>query len=247
MAIFGIRTSNPAFSNYFWSSKRSSKAKKMSLGGIILKSFFGLILVTLTACYTWKLYFEGVDVQWHLYGGMITAVIFSITISYKHHWAKWLVPLYALAKGFFLGAISVYAHKKFPDLPFRAVGVTIVTFFVMLFLFKIKLIKVTRQFRSILIASIATIFALYFINFILHFFNVSFPFLWGTSWLAIGFNIITVIVASFSLLLDFDYIERYVGKAPKEKEWVATWGFLITLIWLYVEILRLMKKLAIRF
>ncbi len=247
MAIFGLNTSNPAFNKYFWGNKSSSKARKMSLGGIILKSFFGLILTTITASYTWKLYFEGVDVEWYLYGGMITAIIFSITISYKNNWAKWFVPLYAIAKGFFLGAISVYAHKKFPNLPFRAVGVTIVTFFVMLFLFRVRLIKVTKQFRSIIIAATATIFSLYFINFILHIFNISFPFLWGTSWVAIGFNVITAIVASLSLLLDFDYIERYVGKAPKEKEWIATWGFLITLIWLYVEVLRLMRKLAIRF
>ena len=247
MAIFGLNTSNPAFTRYFWSNKSSSKTKKMSLSGIILKSFFGLILLALTASYTWKLYFKGVDVQWHLYGGMIAALIFSVFISYKNNWAKWLVPLYALAKGFFLGAISVFAHKKFPDLPFRAVAVTIVTFFVMLFLFKIKLVKVTKQFRSIIIAVSATIFVLYFINFILHLFNISFPFLWGTSWFAIGFNIIAAIVASLSLLLDFDYIERYVGRAPKQKEWIATWGFLITLIWLYVEVLRLMKKIMIRF
>lgn len=76
---------------------------------------------------------------------------------------------------------------------------------------------------------------------------MSLPFIWGTSWFAIGFNIIAIIVASFSLLLDFDFIDRKLGKAPKYYEWVATWGLLITLVWLYVEVLRLMKKLAIRF
>ncbi|UOB19085.1 Bax inhibitor-1/YccA family protein [Abyssalbus ytuae] len=247
MSIFGINTSNPAFTTYFWDKNSYHTFKKMTLGGIILKSFFGLILVTLTAVYTWHLYFKGVDVQWHLYGGMIAALIFSVIISYKHDKAKFFVPLYAIAKGFFLGAVSVFAHKKFPGLPFRAVAVTIVTFFVMLFLYRIRVIKVTRQFRSVIISVSVVIFTLYFINFILHFFNITFPFLWGTSWFAIGFNVITVIVASLSLMLDFDYIERYLGKAPKEKEWITTWGFLVTLIWLYIEVLRLMKKLAIRF
>jgi uncharacterized YccA/Bax inhibitor family protein len=86
----------------------------------------------------------------------------------------------------------------------------------------------------------------YLISFILGFFGIK-SYIWGTSWLAIVFNILAAIVASFALLLDFDYIERFKNKAPKYKEWLATWGLLATLIWLYVEVLRLMQKLAIRF
>jgi uncharacterized YccA/Bax inhibitor family protein len=88
---------------------------------------------------------------------------------------------------------------------------------------------------------------IYIINWILSIFGLSLPFVWGTSWFAIGFNVVAAIVASFSLLLDFDFIDRKVGRAPKYYEWVATWGLLITLVWLYVEVLRLLKKLAIRF
>ncbi len=87
----------------------------------------------------------------------------------------------------------------------------------------------------------------YFIGCILRFIGFDVPYLWGTSWFAIGFNILSAIIASFSLLLDFYYIDKQVGRYPKEREWLATWGLLITLIWLYVEVLRLMKKLAIRF
>jgi len=158
-----------------------------------------------------------------------------------------LVPVYAISKGLFLGGVSSWAHARFPDLPYQAVGATIVTFFVMLLLYQTRLIVVTRQLRSVIITATVSIMVIYLISWILSFFGIRLTFIWGTSWIAIGFNVIAAIVASFSLLLDFDYIERYKNRAPKYKEWLATWGLLVTLIWLYFEILRLMKKLAIRF
>jgi len=247
MAVFGLRTSNPAFNRYFWKKQRSSTSKKMSISGIIFKSFAMLTLVAITAFYTWDLYFSGVVVKWHTTIGMFVAIVCSLFISFKHSAAKYLLPIYALAKGFFLGGISAYAHKRFPNLPFQAIAVTLTTFFVMLFLYRTKIIKVTREFRAIIITATSAIFLFYFIGWILWFLEIDFPVLWGTSWLAIGFNVVAAIVASFSLLLDFYYIDRQVGRYPKEREWLATWGLLITLIWLYVEVLRLMKKLAIRF
>ncbi len=247
MKNFGIRTSNPAFTGYFWNNSKSYTKEKMSLSGVIFKTFLMLCLVAITASYTWKLFFEGTNIKWYTTIGMFVAIVASLFISFKHSLAKPLLPIYALAKGFFLGGISAYAHKRFPYLPLQAIGVTILTFFVMLFLFKIKIIKVTRQFRAVIITASITIFTVYIISWILSFFGVNVSFIWGTGWFAIAFNVIAAIVASFSLLLDFYYIDRQLGRAPKEKEWLATWGFLITLIWLYIEVLRLLKKLAIRF
>lgn len=247
MSIFGLQTSNPAFSSYFWKTKRSYAQKKMSVNGILFKSFLMLCLVTSSACYTWQLFFNGEQIKWYTSIGMFVAIITSLFISFKHNLAKYLLPIYALAKGFFLGGISAYAHQRFPNLPFQAIGVTILTFFMIFFLYRFKFINVTRKFRAILITAITTIFMLYFMNWILRFINIQIPFLFGTSWLAIGFNLLTVLVTAFSLLLDFYYINKKVGRYPKEQEWLATWGLLITLIWLYVEVLRLMKKLAIRF
>jgi uncharacterized YccA/Bax inhibitor family protein len=177
---------------------------------------------------------------------MISAIVISIVISVRKEWAKFLVPLYAIAKGFFLGGISSYAHAKFPNLPFQAIGVTIVTFFVMLSLYQTRIIVVTKKLRSVIITACASIFMVYLISWILSFFGIK-TFIWGTSWVAIIFNVLAAIFASLALLLDFDYIEKHKNKAPKEKEWLATWGLLVTLVWLYVEILRFMKKLAIRF
>jgi len=117
---------------------------------------------------------------------------------------------------------------------------------VVLFLYQTRLIVVTNKVKSVIITVCTTLFVVYFISWILSFFGIK-SFIWGTSWLAIGFNIFAAIFAALSLLLDFDYIERQKNKVSKYKEWMATWGLLVTLIWLYVEILRLMKKLAIRF
>ena len=246
MSYSNYKTSNPVFNSYIWKHKRSSTSE-MTLNGILLKSLFSIVLVGISTLYVWNLVNKGIDVQYYTYGGMIAAVVFSILTSYKKRWAPVTTPLYALSKGLFLGGISAYAEAKFEGMPIRAVSVTILTFLIMLLLYKAKIVIVTKRFRSVVITSIITIMSIYIISWILNFFGIKTPYIWGTSWFAIGFNIIAALVASFSLLLDFDFIDRKLNKAPKYYEWVATWGLLVTLIWLYVEVLRLMKKLAIRF
>ncbi len=239
------RTSNPVFSNYVWKSARSDS--KMTLNGIFFKSLFSIFLVGLTTWYVWNLVEKGVNVKWYTSIGLLAAIFFSLLTSFKRKWAPVTTPLYALSKGFFLGGISAYAEIRFPGMPMKAVSITILTFFVMLILYKAKIVVVTKQFRSVIISAAITIFFIYIINWVLRIFGLSLPFVWGTSWFAILFNIVAAIVASFSLLLDFDFIDRKLYRAPKYYEWVATWGLLVTLIWLYIEVLRLLKKLAIRF
>lgn len=246
MSLIKYNTSNPAFSSGVWRGY-SYTPKKMSLGGIILKTFFCLILVAISTWYVWDLVHQGVNVKWYTTLGLLAAIILSILTSYKHKWAVFTAPLYSLAKGFFLGGFSAYAELQFEGMPMRAVGVTIITFFVMLFLYRFKIITVTSKFRSVIISATISIMVIYLISWILSFFGISVSIIYGTSWFAIGFNIIAATVASLSLLLDFDYIDRKINHVPKYMEWVATWGLLVTLIWLYVEILRLMRKLAIRF
>jgi len=240
------KTSNPAFNNYFWDTS-SGPSSKMTVRGIIVKSIVLLLITTAIVGFVWKINSEGVSVRWFTLGGMLAAIVISILISVRNHWAHFLVPLYAVAKGFFIGGFSSYAHVKFPDLPYQAVGVTIITFFTMLFLYQTRIIVVTKRLRTIIVTAAASIFIIYIVSWILSFFGIYNPFVWGTSWVAIGFSVIAAIVAAFTLLLDFSFIENQKNKAPKYKEWMATWGLLVSLIWLYVEILRFLQKLAIRF
>lgn len=233
------------FAGYFWDGAKSS-SKKMTVSGIFIKSLGCILVIAAITAYLWKLNEAGMPMKWFTLGGMLAAIIISIVISVRHHWAPFLVPLYTIAKGFFLGGFSAYAHKHFPELPYQAIGVTIITFLVMLLLYQTRIIVVTKKLRSVIITSVASIFVVYLISWILGFFGIN-TYIWGTSWFAIIFNCIAAIVASFSLLLDFDHIERQKNRAPKWKEWLATWGLLATLIWLYIETLRLMQKFAIRF
>ena len=239
------KTSNPAFSNYFFENDNSA-SKKLSVNGILIKSLISIIVIAAITVGIWKLYINGSNVRWFTLGGMLAAIVISIIISIRQHWAHILVPLYVLVKGCFLGGITAYAHAKFPELPYQAISVTIITFFVMLTLYQTRLIVLTKKFRSVVITAVASIFVVYLISWILSFFGIK-SFIWGTSWFAIIFNIVAIIFASLSLLLDFDFIEKHKNKSPKHKEWIATWGLLVTIIWLYVEILRLMRKFAIRF
>lgn len=245
MSLRNFKTSNPVFNGYFWEDDKSS-SKTMSVAGIFFKSVLGILIIATITGYLWKLNENGIPMRWYTLGGMLGAAVVSVLISIRQNWAHFLVPLYMVAKGYFLGGFSAYAHRNFPELPYQAIGVTIVTFFVMLILYQLRIIVVTKKLRSVVITATISIMVVYLISWILSFFNIK-PYLWGTSWFAIAFNILAAIVASFALLLDFDYIERYKNRAPKYKEWIATWGLLATLIWLYIEVLRLMQKLAIRF
>lgn len=240
------RTSNPVFSAYIWENLGFSRSK-MQLSGIFYKSIISLVLLSLSLWYVWNLVYQGGHVRWYTSGGMLAAIVFSILTSYKKRWAPVTAPLYALSKGFFLGGFSAYINQRFEGFPMRAVYITVITFFVMLVLYRWRIIVVSKRFRSLVIASVFSIMTLYLISWVLSFFGISTRFIWGTSLFAIGFNIVAAIVASFTLLLDFSSIERKLGHAPKYMEWVAVWGLLVSLIWLYVEVLRLMKKLAIRF
>ena len=143
MALYTYKTSNPAFSKDVWKGYTSS-SKKMTVNGIILKSFFCLLLVASTAWFTWVLYSRGYNLNTIMYTGLIGSLFFSLLTAFLHRLAAVLVPLYALSLGLFLGGVSIYAESKFKGMPMQAIGVTITTFFVMLFLYKLKIIKLFR-------------------------------------------------------------------------------------------------------
>ena len=245
MALYNYKTANPAFSKEVWKGYAST-SNKMTVNGILLKSFFCIFLVASTAYFTWKVHNLGYNYKLLMYGGLIATFVLSILTAFMHRLAPVLVPLYALAQGFFLGGICIYAESKFKGMPIQAFGVTISTFLFMLFLYKARIVKVTDRFRSVLFVAIAIIMTIYAVSWALHLFQIETPFtiLDNTSYLAIGFNVIAAAIAAFALLLDFDFIERKKNHVPKYMEWVATWGLLFTLVWVYVEAIRLLKNMV---
>lgn len=246
MALYTYKTSNPAFSRDVWKGYLST-SNKMTVNGIIFKSFFCLFLVATTSWFTWILENKGYNFNTIMYLGLIGTIFFSLLTAFIHRLAAIFVPLYSLSLGFFLGGISIYAESRLRGMPLQSVYVTITTFLVMLFLYKSRVVKVTERFRSVLVIAIAIIMIIYAFSWALKFFNIDTPFtiLNDSSYLAIAFNTIAAGVASFTLLLDFDFIERKKNHVPKYMEWVATWGLLVTLVWVYVEALRIVKKMAI--
>ena len=244
--LSGYKTSNPAFSKNFWKFN-SDFSEKMSVNGILIKTLGVLLLLTGALSFVWYLAANNHPIKWFTTGGMIVAILISFGIALKPMWAKYFVPVYAIAKGLFLGGFSYYAHIQFPYLPLQAVAITVIAFFVMLTLYQTRLIIVTKRLRSIITVAILSIMIIYIMTFILGLFGIHFSFLWDTSWIAIGFNLFAAITAAFSLLLDFDAIEKQKNKSPKSREWIATWGLLVSLVWLYIEVLRLLRKLSIRF
>ncbi|MDT0553532.1 Bax inhibitor-1/YccA family protein [Urechidicola vernalis] len=246
MALYNYKTANPAFSKDVWKGYAST-SNKMTVNGIILKSLFCIFLLLTSAIFTWKMQEFGFNINILMYGGLVAALFFSLLTAFIHRLAPILVPLYALAQGLFIGGVTIYAESKFSGIAMQAIGVTISTFFLMLFLYKSRIVKVTQRFKSVIFVSIAIIMTIYACSWTLHFFNIETPFaiLDSSSYLAIAFNALAAGVAAFTLLLDFDFIERKKNHVPRYMEWVATWGLLVTLVWVYVEAIRLMKKMVI--
>jgi uncharacterized YccA/Bax inhibitor family protein len=178
-----------------------------------------------------------------LLGGLGVAIL---TI-FKPTLARFTSPVYALLQGAFLGAISAAYNTAYDGIVVQAVGLTIGVFAVMLFLFATRVIEVTDKLRMGIVAATAGIALVYVANLVLGIFGASVPFLHDTGAMGIGISLLIVGVAAFNLLLDFDLIERgsQIG-APKHMEWYAAFGLLVTIIWLYLELLRLLAKLQSR-
>lgn len=176
----------------------------------------------------------------------VALVAFGVAMvtCFKPHAARFTAPVYALLQGAFLGAISGVYDTAYDGIVLQAVSLTIGVFAMMLFLFATRIIKVTDKLRMGIVAATGAIFLVYLLNLVLSLFDSSVPFLHENSLLGIGISLVIVAVAAFNLLLDFDFVERGVAAgAPRTMEWYAGFGLVVTIIWLYLELLRLLGKL----
>ena len=230
----------------------SESSGVMTVRGTAVKSLVLVLMVLAGASYTWKVFYEAINpasVNPWMWGGVIGGFITAIIISFKPKLAQYIAPLYAVLQGLFLGAISAMFNQAFaesaPGIVMNATLLTIITAMVMLLVYRSRIIKVDGKFARIMVIAVGAIAFYYFISIILSLFGVNLTLLHNSGPLSIGISIVIILVAAFSLLLDFNFIEKASqAGAPKYMEWYGAFGLMVTLIWLYLEMLKLLAKFA---
>ena len=250
-----MRSGNPALSESTFLDLGSGTvvrrdADAMSLNGTVNKTAFLLVLVLATSMFTWSKAYAGAGaglMPW-VWGGAIGGLVLALVTVFKKQWAPVTAPLYAAVEGLFIGAISAVFEQRFPGIVIQAVGLTFGTMAALLVAYRSGLIKATENFKLGVVAATGGIALLYLVNIGMRLFGFEgMGFIHDSGWMGIGFSAVVVVVAALNLVLDFDFIEQGVeAGAPKYMEWYAAFGLLVTLVWLYLEILRLLAKLQSR-
>jgi uncharacterized YccA/Bax inhibitor family protein len=254
-----MKTSNPALGDKTFRDLANGgqfgglidAAGRMTLAGTVNKTGILLLCTLATACYTWRLFLESRDLS--SVGGLMTigligGFIVAMVTIFKQQWAPVTAPIYALLEGLALGGISAATEMRYPGIAIQAVALTFGTLFVLLLAYRSGLIQVTQKFRLGIIAATGGIAVFYLIEMLLGFFHINaFAAINGSSPVGILFSLFVVAIAALNLVLDFDFIEQGVSYgAPKYMEWYGAFGIMVTLIWLYLEIIRLLSKLRSR-
>lgn len=221
--------------------KAHSAYQVMTLQGTINKSFALLFICVLGAMISWTHYQSWAVFLWPLVIGAFAVALFT---SFKPAFSAFTAPVYALLEGLFLGTVSAAYNAEFQGIVFNAVAATILVFFIMLFIYRTGLIKMSRGLMIGITSATAAIALLYLGSIVLSFFGVSTAYLTSNSPLSILLSVVICAVAAFNFLMDFYFIDEMTTHyaAPKYMEWYAAFGLLVTLVWLYLEILRLISK-----
>lgn len=244
--LFGSSSNNPMLKEDTFKPKYDSSgliingdSEVMTVNGAANKSLLLFSLMMITAAISW--YMPSMFLLYVGAGGGFIAFLIAI---FKPHLSPVVAPMYALLEGLFIGTVSVMYASAFDGIVFQAVGLTFGTLFMMLAIYKSGLIKVTEKFRMGVAMATGAVFILYLFGWIGHFFGFQVAMLHDSGMLGIGVSAVIIVIASMNLLLDFDMFERGEKEgAPAYMEWFAAMGLLVTLVWLYVEFLRLLSKL----
>jgi len=251
-----MKSSNPALGGKTFEQYQPGiqSAGAMTINGTINKTLILLALVVIPAVYVWDMFYQsGIDTEgglqnaslmYWLYGGLFGGLIFAFITIFKKTWAPFTAPIYAVLEGLFIGGISAIFEVQFSGIVFQAVALTFGTLFAMLVTYRLGLIKVTEKFKMGVVAATGAIFVVYLLSFVLSMFSVNVPFIHSGGTIGILFSLFVIVIAALNLVLDFDFIEKGVEHgAPKYMEWYGGFGLIITLVWLYIEFLRLLSKL----
>ena len=243
-----MRTSNPTLGQNTFTQPALVGEQTMTIQGTVNKTAILLALCMATAIFSWQKFEANPAAAMPLvFGGAIAGFIFALITCFKKQWAGVTAPIYALCEGLFIGAISAMYNQKFQGIVLQAAMLTFGTLFALLAAYRSGWIRATENFKLGVAAATGGIFLMYLVSWILSMFGVSMGFMHDSSLLSIGISAFIVVIAALNLVLDFDFIEEGAKLgAPKYLEWYAGFGLLVTLIWLYLEILRLLAKLSSR-
>jgi uncharacterized YccA/Bax inhibitor family protein len=252
---FIMQSGNPALNkNTFLDAASGALASHgdevMTLNGTVNKTGLLLVLVVIGAMFSWSKYAgpESIGALMPLIiGGALGGFVLAIITVFKKTWAPYTAPLYALAEGLFIGALSAIFDARYPGIVLQAVGLTFGIMAALLIAYRSGLIRATEKFKLGVVAATGGVFLLYAANMVLGFFGHSMGFINGSSGMGIAFSAVVVVIAALNLILDFDMIEQGVNaRAPKYMEWYGAFALVVTLVWLYLELLRLLSKLQSR-
>jgi uncharacterized YccA/Bax inhibitor family protein len=243
-----MQTSNPILNTKLFNPQSdAAESSVMTIEGTVNIIGILLLLLVFSASLIWKLSYSNPSLVTALgFVGLIGGLIMALITIFKKEISAITVPIYAVCEGLFLGGISAFLEAQYPGLFIQAVSLTFGTLFGLLFAYKSRLIKVTEKFTMGIASATMGIALFYGVSFILSLFGVA-PFFAQNSLISIGFSLFVVVIAALNLVLDFNFIENAAASSmPKYMEWFAAFGLLVTLVWLYLEILRLLAKLRSR-
>jgi len=247
-----MRTSNPTLNDTVFENSRTGNRADgvMTLNGTVLKTAILTLLLVTSASWSWKLYMSGSPPAWFgmaLPVGVILYFVLGLIISFKPTTAPALAPVYALSNGVIVGIISAMYEQQFGGIVLTAVMLTCGILFALLAAYTTGMIKPSENFKLGIAAATGGLCLFYLVTWVLGMFGIHIPGLFGNGPVGIAFSGFVVVLAALNLVLDFDFIENgCAAGAPKYMEWYAAFGLLVTLVWLYLEILRLLSKLRSR-
>ena len=242
-----MRTSNPILKERAFTAATTDQV--MTIEGAVNKTIVLLALLVIGAGWTWNLFYnQGSSVvkPWML-GGLVGVGLVFLVLFFAPRFSPILAPVYAVCEGFMLGGLSAVFEQRYPGMIFQAVVLTFAIFFSLLMAYKMSLIRSTPAFRRGIISATLGVALVYFVSLIGQLFGWQVPYVHDSGPIGIGFSVVVVVIAALNLVLDFDFIERMARKqVPQYMEWYAAFGLIVTLAWLYLEILRLLSKLRSR-
>jgi uncharacterized YccA/Bax inhibitor family protein len=244
-----FKTSNPALNENTFEGRVAAAREAMTLQGTVNKTGVLLLCVVITAAWTWGIAHSQAPeaaLPWMM-GGLIGGLVFALVTIFKKEWSPVTSPIYALCEGLVLGGISALLERTYPGIAIQAMGLTFGVTAVMLMLYRTGILRATPKFTVGVVAATGGVFLVYMIDLVLGIFGRHVPLLNSAGPLGIGVSAVIVIIAALNLILDFDFVETGVhARAPKYMEWYGAFGIMVTLVWMYLEILRLLSKVRQR-